>query len=305
MAVLSVKERHERRRSSYRDGKTTHTRIFLVELQPSDVPNGTAIALTADDGFHRVPGPGDYYNGIPFSGKDAEPVPKSIAHFEVTVEHSGPGDPEQDDVHPLDRPPEVSFGSDGVTEPYFKDKSDPPKPVANSATEAPDQFFERDRGYLTIQFVRNVDYWDAVEMDGYSNTINEDGVYIDGSYYEPETLKLSPPTAARQVETIRINGQPTEVVYYRATFGLKHNPDGWKDKMLDVGYSELIERQQTVSGQTQLVKQLVPIYDKAAGTLRKPWPLDGLGRKRLSPADPAAELEFLPYTKRSWSALYF
>src|SRR4051812_9914752 len=112
MSAVSVRERPERRRSSFKNGKTTPTRVFLVELAPGDVPNGTAIALTASDGTNRVPGPGDVYMGVPFSGVDAEPVQKSRVHFEATCEFSGEGEPNEDDVHPLDRPPEVTYGSD-------------------------------------------------------------------------------------------------------------------------------------------------------------------------------------------------
>lgn len=303
MAVKSVKERAERRRSSFREGQTVHSRVYLVEC--TDAADGTAVALNADDGVTRVPGPRDSFHGVPFSGKDADPVSNSSRHFEVQVEYAAPGEPEQDDVHPLDRPPDITYGSDGVTEPYFLDRSEPPKVVANSAGEAPDQFRDRERGDLVITFIRNVEWWDAAALEAYGNTINADTVVIDGTFYPPLTLKLSPPTAARQVETARINGIPQEVVYYRATFVIKSRSEGWNDKLLDTGYNELIDKVETVNGVSTLVKKLQPIYDRAAGTLRKPWPLDGQGRKKASPAETPAELEFKPYTARSWAALYF
>ena len=84
MAVKSVKERTERRRSSYRDGKTVHTRVFLVECTASS--DGTAVALTASDGATRIPGPGEYFNGVPFSGKDADAVATRIG--QLTVDHA-------------------------------------------------------------------------------------------------------------------------------------------------------------------------------------------------------------------------
>lgn len=300
MPVLSVKERTEQQASSYRDGKTTHTRVYLVEC--STITDGPAVALSADG----VPGPGSYYKGVPFSGKDARRVPKSIRHHEVSVEYAGAGEPEQDDVHPLDRPPEASFGADSLVESYFLDRSDPPKPVVNSAGESPDQFFERERGELVITFVRNVDYWDALAMEVYGNTVNADTVVIDNtSVYPPNTLKLNPPTASRQVETVRIGGVPQEVVYYRATFVLKYRSGGWNEAMVDVGYNELVTKTEIVGGQPKLVKYLQPIFDRAVGTLRKPWPLDGNGRKKPNPGDTPATLEFKPYTMRSWAALYF
>lgn len=304
MAVVSVKERSERQRSSTRDGKTTHTRVFLVEC--SDIADGTATALTADDGVMRVPGTGDYYKGIPFSGKDVERVAKSAKHYEVTVEFAGSGEgTEADDIHPLDLPAEVSFGADNVTEPYFLDHSDPPRPVVMSTGEAPEQFLERERGELVITFVVNVPWWSAVEMEGFGNTINAEAVVIEGDTYPPETLRLLPPTANRQIETVRISGVPTEVVYWRATFVLKARAAGWNDKLLDVGYSEIVEKVETVESVPTVVKKLQPIYDRAYGFLRRPWPLNGGGTKLLNPTDTPAELEFKPYIKRSWAALYF
>lgn len=300
MAVVWVKERTEQQRSGYRNGKTTHTRVFLVKC--SDVADGPSLALTADG----VPGPGSFYNGIPFSGKEAQRVPKSRGYHEVTVEYSGDGEPqEQDDVHPLDRPAEVTFGSDNFTEPYFIDRSSPPKPIVNSAGEAPDQFFERDRGELQINFVRNVEYWDAALMETYGNTLNDETIVIDGSAYPQGTLRMLPPTASRQVETVRISGVPQEVVYYRATFVVKARMQGWNDRLADYGYNELVTKTETVGGTPTLVKRLQPIYDRSAGTLRKPWPLDGQGRKKPNPGDTPAELEFKPYPMMSWAALYF
>ena len=303
MAVKSVKERTERRRSSYRDGKTVHTRVFLVECTAST--DGTAVALNATDGATTVPGPGDYFHGVPFSGKDADAVANSSRHFDVTVEYSATGEPEQDDLHPLDRAPEVTFGADNLTESYFIDKSDPPKPVVNSAGESPEQFLERERGELVITFVRNVDYWDAQVMESYGNTVNADHVVIDGATYPPTTLRLLTPTASRQVETVRVGGVPRTVTFYRATFIIKARAAGWNDRLIDVGYNELITTSQVVNGKTVIVKKLQPIYDRAVGTLRKPWPLDGNGRKKPNPGDTPATLDFKPYEERSWGPLYF
>src|SRR5882672_11321614 len=107
--VVSVKELHQRRRSSYRDGKAAHTQAFLVTTD--DIRDGTAVAVDATDGITTIPGPGYFYGGVPFSGKDAQPLQDSGNHFEVTVEYSDNATGDQSDVHPLDRPPEVSWSN--------------------------------------------------------------------------------------------------------------------------------------------------------------------------------------------------
>src|SRR5258706_14809974 len=155
--VVGVRELHQRRRSSYRDGKASHTRAFLVTT--SDITDGTAVAIDATDGITTIPGPFDFYAGVAFSGKDAQPIQDSGNHFEVTVEYSDDAATDQADVHPLDRPPDVSWGNTEGTEPYFIDESTPPRVVVNSAGDAFDQFIERETdGAMVITVTRNEDF---------------------------------------------------------------------------------------------------------------------------------------------------
>jgi hypothetical protein len=297
MAVVSVKEKHDRRRSSDRDGKPAHTRVYLVTC--NDPHDGTAVALTANDGTNRVPRYGERIGNLIVTSVDADPVSGSAVHFEVQVELTSAENAEQEDaqIHPLSRPPEVSWGSNETTEPYFLDESPTPKPVVNSAGESFESFLERERGELVITASLNEPTHDAAAADTYSNTINQDAVTIDGTTYPAGTLKLSPITASRQVEDWRNEqGEVTRVVFYKRTYVFKVRAAGWNDKVLDVGYNEL-------TGDAVKGWKLKPILDGASVAVRKPYPLDGTGKRKPKPTDKPAELEFKPYKVKSWSAL--
>lgn len=301
MAVLSVKELHQRRRSSIKNGKRTHVRVFLVTCD--DIHDGTAVALVADDGTNRVPFYGEAYPGIPScvcGSIDADPVQNSGVHFEVTCEYTD-GDLEAIAEHPLDRPADISWGATEGTEPYFYDHSNPPKPSATSSGESFEQLLERECGEMCIQYINNIPDFDANEADTYKHTTNAETIYIDGTGYAPGTLKLSPIQCQKMSEV----WQGSEVTYYRRTCSIKTRRAGWKDKPLDLSLSEAIEQTEVINGVQTLVKKLKPILDKSGTPVRKPYPLDGAGRAKPSATDPPVELERKPYEQKSWIALGF
>jgi hypothetical protein len=61
MAVVSVREQHQRRRSGWRDGKETHTRVWIVITD--DPTDGPRVAMAADDGTQRIPAPRESLTG--------------------------------------------------------------------------------------------------------------------------------------------------------------------------------------------------------------------------------------------------
>lgn len=296
MAVVDVKERHERRRSSLRDGKKQHTRVFLVTCD--DPQDGTAAAL--DD--HRVPGAGDDFRGVPFSGKDAEPAQNSDRHFEVTVEFAGK-DTGETERHPLERPPELSYGADSYTEPFFIDYSDPPKRVVNSALDPFDQYLEREVGDPVINCVLNEADHDPVGAQAFANTVNKAEVTIAGKSFAAYTLRLLPITATRVVETF---GRQT-IVYWKRSFVLKARADGHRYKVCDVGLNELLPDPR---GEDR-PKRKLPICDAAGLLVKQAVPLDGQGKRKALPSstDPTTaetgmvELEFIGYREKDWSSL--
>ena len=291
MAVISVKERHQDRRSSYRDGKLTHQRSWLVVCDsPTD---GTAVAIGA------VPSPGtihpqDYSARL--TGIDADPHGDSDRHFLVKGEYTGTGQIGLP-PNPLDRPPEISFSYTDATEAYFTDYSTPdPKRTVNSAGDPFETYLERETGELVINITTNEETFNVVDMDELKHTTNETPVVIDGVTFAEGTLKLSPPSAQRIIENVEGEGGTVQrFVFYRVSWQLKARKAGWKDKVLDVGTNELIPDVDITRP-----PKLKPIVDGASLPVKRPWPLEA-GRKKPSPTDKPAELEFVPYKPASWT----
>lgn len=301
MAVTEVRERFEGRRSGYRDGKSSHTRVFLVKC--SDIQDGTAAAIVGDDGTRKVPTFGSRHpvdGAACVTGLDASPVNGSGQHFEVTVEYTGgsfiiPS-------NPLDRPAEITYGNSDGTETYFTDKTlNNPKRVCNSAGDTFESFLERDTGESNITITNNEATHNPLLADAYRHTVNLGPVTIDGVTYPAGTLKLAPITAVKMIETYDNEGVVMPpLVFYKRTYNLRFRAEGWKDKVLDVGFNEFIA--DPTPGKAGKLK---PIVDATSQKLSKPWPLNGSGRKKSQPTDDPATLEFQPYAAVSWADLAF
>ena len=298
MAVISVNEKHDRRRSSYRDGRKVHVRVFLVTTD--DINDGTAVAMSADDGTTRVPHYGQSYPGEPgmtVASIEADPWQGSGTHFEVVVEYTS-GEFIGPPGNPLDRPPEITWGNTEATAPYFIDRSNPPKPVVNSAGDPFDQFLEREEGEMVITITINEETHDAADADTYSHTINPGPVLIDATTFAAKTLKLSPIQATKVTERVEENGAVQTFTYYRRTYTLKARRQGWDDKPLDVGTNEKV-------GDLANGFKLRPIVDGTNLPVKRPYPLNGEGRRKPNPTDTPAELEFRPYELKDWAGLKF
>lgn len=303
MSVISVNEKADRRRSSNSGGVTTHTRAFLVVC--SDKRDGTAVALTADDGTNRIPRAGDQYRGTTVKSISADPVANSNVHFEVEVESNDANDDNRE-LHPLDRPAEISWGSSEGTEDYFTDVGDDDeaaKPVVNSASDSFEQFSARERGEMSISITRNEADHDANQADLFSHTMNQDYVTIGTTTFAPKTLKLSPITAAKVTES----WQGLEISYFKRTYLLKCKRDGWEEKIIDVGVNEAytVTEPTGPNGQSRIVKKKRPIVDAVGAPVKKPVALDGQGKvKVLTPEDDQpVSLTFRPYGRKSWHPL--
>jgi hypothetical protein len=293
MAVVSAKERHQSRRSSYRSGSLTHTREWLVATD--DINDGTVLAMTA------VPQPGQHHPvdfGAIVTSIEAQPHDNSDKLFLVQIEYTTTtfGMP----ASPLNAKPDISYGSSDATEAYFQDHTTPDrKRCCNSAGDPFESFPERETGELTITITVNEETFNPVTMDGFRHTLNQEPVSIDGVTYAAGTLKLSPPTAQKVTDTIEGEGGGSQTfVYYRVTYLLKAKADGWDDKILDVGTNELIKdpAKPTDPG------KLRPIVDSVNSPVKKPWPL-AQGRKKPSPDAQADELVFKPYKSVTWASL--
>src|SRR4051794_11033066 len=131
MAVVSVKERHQDRRSSYgEDGTVTHLRVYLVKTD--DPADGTAVAMTAD-GLPVIGMTHPKDGRAKLSKIDVDVHEDSDRHFLWRGEYTAQGGVFGMPANPLDRPPDIAYSFTEATEPYFMDCSEEPKPVVNSA----------------------------------------------------------------------------------------------------------------------------------------------------------------------------
>src|SRR5258708_1738740 len=104
--IVSVNEIHEKRLSLNDDGKVRHVRAWLVITD--DAADGTSAALIAPG----IPLPKSLWPGtlhVRVTRINVQPRQGSDLHFDVEVEwNSVDASLDKSDVHPLDRPPEVT-----------------------------------------------------------------------------------------------------------------------------------------------------------------------------------------------------
>lgn len=302
MAVTAIKLQKEK--ASLKDGKYGCTREYLVTF---DVANaGIFAAMTASiDGGPAIPAYGSAHpdNGIiRVTSLDAELLSDSLKHYKVTVEYTA-NEANQAADDPLQRDPEISYSFADSTESYFKDTTG--KPVTNSAGEPFEQFLERETGELGITIVRNeISYAPGMAVN-WAHVVNDSAVVVDGTNYVAGTLKLSGITAVKSKETYTDeHGDPVTVTYYRKTYTLRARRSGWKQKPLDTGLNQTRQRSiPTMTGTTPGPIELVPIMDSTGNPVKKPYPLDGQGKKKPNSTDEPAELEFKPYREMAFGAL--
>lgn len=90
------------------------------------------------------------------------------------------------------------------------------------------------------------------------------------------------------------------MTYFEVTYQFKARATGWWETPLDVGFNEYIANaDQTKPGKLRLIVSAdsVPV--------KRPWPLDGKGRKKPKATDVPKVFEFRPYRELSWAPLLF
>jgi hypothetical protein len=305
MAVVSVGEIWQRRRSALRNGNLVHYLMWKVICDnPAD---GTPTAIGADG----IPQTGAvfvdvYGNTATLTAQDCQPSSGADRVFEVQIEFTQDAPGALDD-NPLNQPPTFRFDYAEKTEPYFQDMSTngpggTPVPVVNSAGDAFDQYQQREAGELTVIMGRNEATHDAVADDAYSHTVNIGIVTLDGNEFADGTLKLSPIAAVKSSKTLKSGAV---INYYAKTYTFKARKpqqgpsgqvSGWLDALLDVGYSY------SVGDKTKGTQTTRPVMIDGMPA-KKPWPLDGSGNMKPNASDLPATLTFEPYATKDWSAL--
>jgi hypothetical protein len=259
-------------------------RYFIVRYAADDLPASFAEVETANDGSKAIPTlrvdtlPGDstrYVSNI---------TPKVIGPdgslFEVKVSY--------DDAiivfeNPLDEPDDIVWGASDGTATFFVDKSDPPKPVVNTAGQPFEQFQERDDGELVVTINRNVADFDPAVSLAFKHTLNDDVITIDGQTIAARKAKIGIITAGGKQKR---NGTTFRVM----TIPIKLRAN-WDITLDNYGFSQL------VSGKP------LPIVDAAKQPVTKPWPLNADGTKKTNSTDTPATSTFVKYDDTDFSSL--
>ena len=256
---------HERR------GKKTFVVPYNVTTDDtSDGPDTVCSAAGLPDILDSYAVGNDSVAGALLSSKSARRASsKDRKQWVVTCNYSTlEGDDDSEAENPLDRPLDISWGSNSYTEPVDKDING--DPIDSSAGEPFDPSVERENSRPVLTVVKNQASFTASTKLDYENRINADTFY--GA--EPGWAKMADIQAQKAYE----NG----VSYWRVTYQIEFKPGGWTKEVLDQGFYKLTTTGEGESATTQ--KEL--IKDKDNLPLNQPALLDGSGGELAANADP-------------------
>jgi len=278
LTVVKVGELTDMSSSEVKTGQRSHKRVFLVTCT-QNVASPYAL-YGATDGVDAVPSLGDAHPDdadafVSSASLKANMMQRNadgkwVFQVELTYETvvgSGSLDP-----NPLTRPAEISVGGETITADTFLDRNG--KPIVNSAGDPFETFLQKEDGDLTIEITRNESSFDVVRAAQYKHAINDSSITIIGVSFSARQLKMGIINAQK----IKENG----TTYWKVRYPLKARFDGFRVKVADMGYNQLIAG--TPKKRDQILANGLPVD--------RPWPLDGAGAKKPNPDDAPATLTF-------------
>lgn len=173
----------------------------------------------------------------------------------------------------------------------------------------------------TLTIVVNEPSHNATVARTYRYTINHKDWTIGGTLYKAGTLLLKPIVAEPLTAEVTVTNTAGDVIatkivnYFKKTYTLKVNPDGWFHRPLDCGFRELVPPPSGSDPTT--APKVQPIVDRTNQPVKEPWPLNGEGKALRWPlnadvptAVSAADwkgvfLKFWPYCEADWGNLLF
>lgn len=283
-------------RDSFEDGAegASGERVYSCR---ADQPIGLEEALTASHGGRSVPPIGASWSAArPFCAVRTRRVRRVAPHHaEVTVSYSDPsfgGAEDEEDLLAL--PARITRTGEVWMEPYEVDATTPtPLVVRNSAGDRFDQMPERQVGVGVFQIRKFVDATGRAAIDAVWNTVNNGTKMIDGVSCAAGTLWMGDPPTFSPVEGA--SG------VYEAQYAVKYKRDGWKDRVLNYGFRELLAGKPKRITEQMIDDSGNPIGQPRPCTL--PWPLKSDGTRKANQTDAPDVLEFQPYALADWSAL--
>lgn len=286
------------------NGKSTGTIVYHAT---ADGFAWAADALSADDGTVAIPEEGDSFDeDRPWIRVIRRTVKRVLGNspnkFEITVTTS---DPTGGDLPPggveedlLSKAATWTESDEEVMEPYEIDEDD--EQVVNAAGERFDQMPERPSGVTVYTIGKYVTADQRLAIKAAKRTTNNAALTVLGE--------------ARGIDTLYLANASFELVVniYKATLTMKYKPGGWKDKILNVGFSEMIEYtfdQDDGRGPVteyfrfaimEVAERKSDGTPKRLAPVARPYPLNADGTKRSAPDDFGDPLEFRPFDSATW-----
>jgi len=283
MSVTEVNERFQDRQSVQTERGRGHVRTY--DVFTDDVTDGTAVAITADDGTTAIPSVGDAHPDDTYSlcrNVDAQPKDNEPKAFVVTVTYNTQtafaganlsggisatynDDPTTDDY-------ELEFAFVTEEEVALEDYSDPPKSIVNSAGQMFDPPVTRNVHISTMRVTKNQSLYFPSTSVTYVDTVNTaDWTLVSGVVIPARQARCHSISATSQ-------RRGTES-YWRVTYEFHFKASGWNPTgILDQG---LMVRDGN--------GDLVAATDANDEQVPFPINLDGMGQA-LPPAPPFASV---------------
>jgi len=210
--------------------------------------------------------------------------------WEVTANYERPqpdgGGPGSGSGNPEDETPEYSVGSQQYTKFFEKDVDG--VPIKNSANEPFVPPVEGNRSMGVYRITRNRLTFDNGDAKEYRDTVNSDDFTITATetlfVFAAGTAYMQSYDAVRQYRA----GVTDSGYYWRVTWVILHDRDGWRKRILDQGTMELDDTDPAAPGGSMAPNR--PLKGPDGLPLNGPVLLDGAG-KPLQPGQPPV---FLP-----------
>lgn len=215
---------------------------------------------------------------------------KIRTQWEVKANYERPqpdgGGPGSGSGNPEDEVPEYSVSSQQYTVFFEKDVDD--TPIKNSANEPFVPPIEGNRSIGVYRISRNFLEFDNGTAKEYRDTVNIDDFTITATqtffFFAAGTAYMQSYDAVRQYRA----GVTESGYYWRVTWVILHNKDGWRKRILDQGTMELDDTDPAAPGGSMAPNR--PLKGPDGLPLNGPVLLDGAGK----PLQPGQAPVFLP-----------
>lgn len=255
-------------------GERTYTRVYRVVT--NDKADGPQIVRTASGvpnfGASYVDG-NDADTSCVVTSKTAETLGDDPFIWNVSVNYTIPdGD---STTHPLLRAADISFGFEHFQTICERDNQG--NGVTNSAGQYFDPPIEKDDSRPVLTVTRNQASFSGAIAIQYQDAVNID--FFSGA--APGQCKMFNISSVKTIEPF--GDPPVDVTYWRTTYEIHFNRDGWIKRILDQGRYE------------RDGDKLVQIKDKDDKHVTDPVLLDGNGKELPVETGQNVQAVFLPY----------